>query len=119
MVLRFLSVFALAALCACSATQVAETPWLPSPSGEWLTRIERSDTSGPGAGDLSETVQIRARASDKPVNVLTLGEMNGHARIELHWLDPTHLEIAYANGHIRFQAVKLGNLAITAVPLAR
>jgi hypothetical protein len=109
---------ALVVLGGCSATDVTQTSWTASPTGDWQSRIERSETAGPGAGYLAETVQVKQRSGDKSVDVFTLEEMNGSGKIELRWQDPNHLQVAYANGSVIFQAAKVGNLTIQAVPLA-
>lgn len=111
-----LAVLAFVLLEACSATDPTQSPWEPSPTGGWLTRTVRTDTSGPGNNYLAETIQIRNVAAEKPVDVLTLEEMNGAATIKLHWRDPTHLEVAYTNGKVVFQVVKVGDLSIDATP---
>lgn len=80
-----------------------------------MTRTVREDISGPGNNYLSETIQIRSVAADKPVDIITLEEMNGPATIRLSWHDPNHLEVAYANGKVVFQAVRVGPLRIDAV----
>lgn len=64
-----------------------------------------------------ETVQIKHRSADEPVNVLTLEEMNGPARIAVRWHDPTNLEIAYSNGVVIFQAIKVGPITVETVAL--
>jgi hypothetical protein len=112
-----LAVLAFVLLEACSATDVTQSPWEPSPTGGWLTRTVRIDTSGPGNNYLAETIQVRNVAADKPVDVLTLEEMNGPATIKLGWRDPTHLEVAYTNGKVVFQVVKVGDLSIDTIPM--
>jgi hypothetical protein len=111
-----LAVLAFVLLEACSATDITQSPWEPSPTGGWLTRTVRNNTSGPGNNYLAEAIQVRSVAADRPVDVLTLEEMNGPATIKLRWRDPTHLEIAYVNGEVVFQAVKVGDLSIDAIP---
>lgn len=113
-----LAILAIVLLEACSATDVNQSPWEPSPTGGWLTRTVRTGTSGPGNNYLAETIQVRNVAADKPVDILTLEEMNGRATIKLDWRDPAHLTIAYANGKVVFQVVKVGNLSIDAIPTA-
>ena len=112
-----LAVLAFLLLEACSATDVSQTRWEPSPTGGWLTRIVRTDTSGPGNNYLAETIQVQNAVADKPVDVLTLEAMNGPATIKLRWRDPTHLEVAYTNSKVVFQVVKVGDLSIDATPM--
>jgi hypothetical protein len=112
-----LALLAFVLLQACSATEVTQSRWEPSPTGGWLTRTVRSDTSGPGNNYLAETVQVRNVTADKPVDVLTLEQISGPITIKLRWRDPTHLEVAYANGKVVFQVVKVGDLSIDARPM--
>ena len=108
---------ALLLLGACSANEVRESSWKPSPTGDWLTRTVRSETSGPGNNYLAETVQVRRVGAKKPVDVLTLEEMSGPATIKLRWRDPTHLDVAYTDGNVIFEAVRVGDLRIDSVPM--
>jgi hypothetical protein len=111
-------VLAFVLLQACSATDVTESQWEPSPAGDWLTRTVRTDTSGPGNSYLAETIQVRNVAAGKSVDVLTLEEMNGSATMKLRWRDPTHLEVAYTSGKVILQVVRVGELSIDALPVA-
>lgn len=117
MSLRSLSLFVAVGLSACSATEITHTQWMPSPTGEWLTRIERRDTSGPGAGDLNESVQLRRKGVDGPTTVLTISEQTGPASIKVKWLSPERLQLTITGGTIDFQAVRLSNVAIDTVQL--
>ncbi len=110
---------ATALLASCSATQETASPWAKSPNGEWLTRIARSDTAGPGINFLAETVQIKRANADETVDLLTLVENDGGAKIRLWWRDPTHLVIGYLHAEVTFQAIKLGELSIETRELAR
>jgi hypothetical protein len=101
----------------CSATEEKSTPWTSSPAGDWQTRIQRSDTAGPGVGYLAETVQIRQRNADQLTDIFALEEMSGVGKIEVRWRDPRHLQVAYANGDVILQVVKVGDLSIEAIPL--
>lgn len=97
---------------ACSATETTETAWSSSPRGEWLTRVVRKDASGPGNGYLSETVQLKRRIAGEPVNILTLEENNGPARIDLHWREPMQLTLEHTGGTVVLQVARVGELAI-------
>ena len=117
---RFLLTSTVAAvLSACSgcATENTHTSWAPSPARDWLTRIERSDTAGPGVGYLADTVQISQPGVERPIDVFTMEELYGPGKITLRWRDPAHLQVSYAGGNVIFQAVKLQNITIEVAPL--
>lgn len=111
-VLLFTCTLCVPLLVGCSATEVTETTWSASPGGEWLTRIVREDTSGPGNSYLAETVQLKRRTAEKPVDVLTLSQNHGPATIKVIWRDPTNLTLDHTGGTVVFQVVKLGELSI-------
>lgn len=90
---------------------------MPSPTGEWLTRIERKDTSGPGAGDLSESVQMRSKGAVGPATILTISEQHGAASIKVKWLSPARLQLTISGGTIVFQAVRIADVVIDTVQL--
>src|SRR3954452_17778010 len=101
-------------LAGCSpAQQVTATAWDASPDGEWLARVARYDTVGPGMNSLYEIVQLKRRSADKGAE-LTLDEgevpgekLKGSPIVTLHWRDRTHLEIGYRAGEILHQVVKV------------
>lgn len=108
----FTLAFGALALGACSANDTTKTAWSSSPGGEWLTRIVRNDTSGPGNNYLSETVQLKRRTAKETVNILTLEDNSRPARIELHWREPTQLTLEHTGGAVVFQVARVGELAI-------
>jgi len=99
-----LSVLALAQACS-PATTITNTPWVASPDGQWLTRITRYDTAGPGIDGLYETVQLKRRSASQEVEVFTLDEgaldasqLRGPPIITMRWNDTHHLEIKFRAG---------------------
>src|SRR5438270_1320540 len=101
------------------AQQVTATAWEASPDGEWLARVARYDTVGPGINSLYETVQLKRRSADKGAELLTLDEgevlgekLKGSRIIMLHWRDRTHLEIGYRAGEILHQVVKVDDVFV-------
>jgi len=101
------------------ATKIAATAWKVSPDGEWLTRVARYDSAGPGINALYEEVELKRRSTDKGVALLTLDEgsvlpddLKGPPVITLQWRDPSHLEIAYRAGEIDHQIVKVADVSV-------
>ena len=101
------------------ATEFTATPWQTSPDGEWLTRVARYDTVGPGINGLGETVELKRNATNKGVVVLSLDEgdvlpdrLKGPPVITLRWRDPNHLAIAYRAGTVIHQIVKADHVFV-------
>jgi hypothetical protein len=107
-------------LVGCSrATQITATTWEASPGGEWVTRVARYDTTGPGSNSLIEIVEMKRRSADKGADLLTVDEggvspdeLKISPVITLHWRDRTHLEIGYRAGEIDHQVVKAANVVV-------
>ena len=107
-------------LVGCSpATQITATPWQASPNGEWVTRVARYDTVGPGLDYLGEVVELKRRTAEKGADLLTLNEGNvppeelkGSPMITVHWRDQTHLQISYRAGEIEHQVVKVADVFV-------
>jgi len=107
------------------ATKITATPWQASPDGEWVARVARYDTVGPGLDDLHEIVELRRRTADKGADLFSVDEggvppdeLKGPPVITLHWRDRTHLEIDYRAGKIDHQVVKVAGLTIETRKLA-
>ena len=101
------------------ATEFTATPWQTSTNGEWLTRVARFDTVGPGNNSLYETVELKRSATNKGVAILTLDEgselpdrLKGPPVITLRWRDPSHLAIAYRAGTVIHQIVKADHVFV-------
>jgi hypothetical protein len=113
-------------LVGCSpATQITATSWEASPDGEWVTRVARYDTAGPGNNSVFEVVEMKRRSADKGADLLTIDEggvlpdeLNGSPVITLHWRDRTHLQIGYRAGEIDHQVVKVANVSVETRRLA-
>jgi len=121
--MRTVSTLMLLTICgSCSpATEFTATPWQASPNGEWLTRVARYDTIGPGINSLYETVELKRRATGKGVKLLTLDEgsvmptqLKGPPVITIRWRDANHVELAYRAGEVVYQVGKAANVFVEA-----
>ena len=103
------------------ATIDTSTPWTASPDGQWLTRVTRSDTAGPGINALYESVELKRRTvtGSVPIFILDEGGLSGDQLknteiITLLWSDRSHLRIAYSGGDVLLLVPKIGDLSIEA-----
>ena len=107
-------------LMGCSpATTVTQTAWSDSPDRQWLTRIVRYDTVGPGINGRYEVVKLLRRSTNKTVEILALDErklthqqLNGPPIILLHWDNPNRLEIRYRDGSVARPIAKVAELSV-------
>jgi hypothetical protein len=126
---RFLSAFLLTLSVSLFLSSCKESPkWSTdskSPDGKLIATARSYDGGGFGASGPSVTnVYLNwAAGSQKPVQVLGLHDESDkpvETRVEMRWLNPTHLEIIY-NAKVQaidFQAVKFVGVDITLRDLA-
>lgn len=106
----------------------SETIWsaeTPSPDGSRLASARTVANSGFGTGYIWTAVYLNsAKSSQPPTAILqftdTFERPSDEISVEMEWLTPTHLEVAY-KGHrtLDFRAVKWNGVDISVRDLSR
>lgn len=109
------------ALVCCDGPRTVWSTESRSPDGKMIAHAWTVETSGIGTGNPGTFVDLNwTNGSQSPTLILAFAygaDQPGHPgdkNVELNWLAPTHLELAYSGGRtVDFQAVKCHGVAIT------
>ena len=118
--IAFCLVFVVAVFaCGCSGSQAIWSAELKSPDGKMLATARATAQSGFGTGYIWTNVYLSGtNGSQSSMEILGLSDMTEKPEatsIEMKWLTPTHLQLAYNGDYqtITFQAVKYANIDIS------
>jgi hypothetical protein len=106
-------------LLGCRGSQTIWTAEVRSPDGQMLASARTIAQSGFGTGYVGTIVYLNwTTGSQPPMEILGLSDKSetpGDIGVEMHWLTPIHLELAYKGDRqsIDFQAVKFAAINIS------
>jgi hypothetical protein len=106
------------------ACRGVETKWSARagfPDGQWVSIARTQQYGGPGtAADITTVYLQRIGVSESPVEILAFSHQQARMNLEMRWLTPTHLEVAYGPSakpwdHVSldFQVVKIAGIDIS------
>jgi hypothetical protein len=116
--ISFVAVAVCAFLSGCNGSETIWSAESRSPDGKMLASARTIARSGFGTGAIDTEVYLKWSRSSPPVLVLGFSYESefpvGITAVEMKWLTPTHLEVAY-KGHatLGFQAVKCSGVDIS------
>jgi hypothetical protein len=92
-----------------------------SPDGHFVAAAQTQQWGGPGTADDTTTVDLRqVGSSQAPVEILGFSHQYSRMNLEMKWLTPTHLEVAYAPStkegdsvSLDFQVVKIAGIDVS------
>jgi len=84
-----------------------------SPDGHWVAVASTTQNGGPGTASVDTAVYLKWLASSgSPTLILGLSNESayplGITRVRMSWLTDKHLDLAYCEGTVGFQAIKAG-----------
>ena len=92
-----------------------------SPDGHFVAAAQTQQWGGPGTADDTTTVDLRqVGSSQAPVEILGFSHQYSRMNLEMKWLTPTHLEVAYGPStkegdsvSLDFQVVKIAGIDVS------
>jgi hypothetical protein len=93
-----------------------------SPDGQWVALARTDQYGGPGTAGILSTVYLKSvKGPQDRIKVLLLSTQEATSlNVELNWLTPSHLEIAYRQpASIDFQAIKCAAIEISVRDLSK
>lgn len=100
------------------------TTWsaeVPSPDGQFVASARTQQWGGPGTAYDATTVDLRrVGSSPAPMEILEFSHQYSRMNLEMNWLTPTHLEVAYGPStkpgdqvSLDFQVVKIAGIDVS------
>lgn len=88
---------------------------VPSPDGQWTSKAQTDQYSGPGNAGLVTTVYLkRVKGPQKPVVILAVEQNSKSIGLKMNWVTPANLKITYNQPvSVDFEAIKCGGINIS------